>query len=75
MGILWNRIGLRSSKEDEMPTHNHYLDIWADTGGESGFRGGSKNLSDTKHTKDSGGSQPHNNIQPYLVVYMWQRTA
>lgn len=24
---------------------------------------------------NSGGNQPHNNMQPYLVVYMWKRTA
>ena len=23
----------------------------------------------------TGGNQPHNNMQPYLAVYMWQRTA
>lgn len=23
----------------------------------------------------TGGSQPHNNMPPYLAVYMWQRTA
>lgn len=23
----------------------------------------------------SGGSQPHNNLPPYLAVYMWQRVA
>ena len=22
-----------------------------------------------------GGSQPHNNMPPYLTVYMWKRTA
>ena len=24
---------------------------------------------------NSGSSQPHNNLQPYIVVYMWRRTA
>lgn len=24
---------------------------------------------------NSGGSQPHNNMPPYLAVYMWKRTA
>lgn len=23
----------------------------------------------------TGGSQPHNNLQPYITVYMWRRTA
>lgn len=26
-------------------------------------------------TDSTGGSQPHNNMQPYLAVYMWERTA
>lgn len=26
-------------------------------------------------TSSVGGGQPHNNMPPYLVVYMWQRTA
>lgn len=26
-------------------------------------------------TSDTGGNQPHNNMPPYLAVYMWQRTA
>ena len=26
-------------------------------------------------TNNTGGNQPHNNMQPYLAVYMWQRTA
>lgn len=26
-------------------------------------------------TMTNGGSQPHNNMPPYLAVYMWQRTA
>ena len=24
-------------------------------------------------TRDNGGDQPHNNIQPYIVTYMWKR--
>lgn len=27
------------------------------------------------NTGSTGGSQPHNNMQPYLAVYMWERTA
>ena len=25
--------------------------------------------------KNTGGSQPHNNLQPYITCYMWKRTA
>ena len=26
-------------------------------------------------TRDRGGNQPHNNMPPYLVVYMWERVS
>lgn len=26
-------------------------------------------------SSSKGGSQSHNNIQPYITVYMWKRTA
>lgn len=29
----------------------------------------------TVSIKATGGSQPHNNLQPYITVYMWRRTA
>lgn len=29
----------------------------------------------TGSLSNTGGSQPHNNMQPYLAVYMWKRTA
>lgn len=27
------------------------------------------------YTRENGGGQPHNNMPPYLAVYMWERTA
>jgi hypothetical protein len=29
----------------------------------------------TATNQNTGGGQPHNNLQPYIVVYMWKRTA
>lgn len=29
----------------------------------------------TVRCTETGGNQPHNNMPPYLVVYMWKRTA
>lgn len=33
------------------------------------------NHSHTININNTGSSQPHNNIQPYIAVYMWKRTA
>jgi microcystin-dependent protein len=34
------------------------------------------NFADAAWTTNSkGGSQPHNNMPPYLVVYMWKRLS
>lgn len=33
------------------------------------------NVSMFTSTSSTGGSQPHNNMPPYLAVYMWKRTA
>lgn len=61
----------------EMPSHNHTV---------SNMLSGTQNLSgnygvyllagtDNSWVKDTGGDQPHNNIQPYITCYMWKRTA
>lgn len=76
---------------DEMPTHRHSSDSfvrgyaetiingskyvsWANNGqpddnapmtGENG----------SVRTSNVGGSEPHNNMPPYLAVYMWKRIA
>ena len=71
----------------EMPSHTHGFSSGghaivydSDVGvlGTNGFASSSngwwhimnKNGSDIAY---SGGSQPHNNIQPYIVTYMWKR--
>lgn len=65
----------------EMPNHQH--PIWApNAGGEQnaaiGFPTmGSKNTyyAEASKTAGAGGGGAHNNMPPYLVVYMWKRTA
>lgn len=37
--------------------------------------GGWSNTGTVIETMSSGGSSPHNNMPPYLAVYMWKRTA
>ncbi len=62
----------------EMPSHDHQLEstgdaqfAWSSTGlwGCYSVSGYSKPVSST------GGGQAHNNMPPYLAVYMWLRTA
>lgn len=70
---------------NEIPTHNHYFDTTANSGDVSNpgnqLRTGSENAYATNNgnghtrlvTSSMGGSKPHNNLPPYLAVYMWKR--
>lgn len=71
----------------EMPSHNHTAGAYDGysiqnngliTGGDvqgvtinTGVIGASSRIS----TKDAGGNTAHNNMPPYLSIYMWKRTA
>lgn len=63
----------------EMPSHNHALDNHNITGGTTSFMtvqaNDKKGYSGNVNTLYTGGNQPHNNMPPYLAVYMWRRTA
>ena len=62
---------------DEMPSHKHdFGQQFAATSILSGSYGyymiaGTQ----TDVIKNTGGNQPHNNLQPYITCYMWKRTA
>lgn len=62
---------------DEMPAHSHLTGIQSNACGY--IDGGSSAVvhfdPSGRSTANSGGNQPHNNMPPYLAVYMWKRTA
>lgn len=70
----------------EMPRHNHNIDI-AKSSTESsahglatgavGFAGRCMIASSANKysTISNGSGNSHNNIQPYIIVYFWRRTA
>lgn len=62
----------------EMPSHTHTYQIYASAGTTTQwcFDNVSKTaISDTGYIGYTGGSQAHNNMPPYLAVYMWKRVA
>ena len=68
---------------NEMPSHNHTISsatLWAWNSSypiNSSEMGGTKSRWNAKSisTDTRGGSQAHNNIQPYVVTYMWKRIS
>ena len=77
-------LGQHSLTIEEMPTHIHDI-IRSDGGvanqlawGTSSSHTGhintmGENVFQTMQVGETGGSQPHNNMPPYLVVYIWER--
>lgn len=66
---------------DEMPSHNHIIRGWQ-YNGKSETAGSmqvdsrtTRTNENSKSTLNTGGGQAHNNMPPYLTVYMWKRTA
>jgi hypothetical protein len=59
----------------EMPAHTHTQTIENASGtGSSGSGDGSSSFSSVA-SSSTGGGTAHNNVQPYIVVYMWKRTV
>lgn len=64
---------------NEMPVHSHHFDMRlnATTGGyyaQPPYAGNNGTVNE-RGTKNEGGGLAHNNMPPYLTVYMWKRTA
>ena len=65
---------------DEMPSHSHRQFVSANNGNDSIRRdwdsdGSGRAYDQGMETGKTGGNQPHNNLQPYITVYRWRRTA
>ena len=66
---------------DEMPKHSHNLPVDKNYGEASSTERDRINLTsgivynNGYASNDTGSNQPHNNMPPYLTVYMWRRIA
>ena len=68
---------------DELPSHSHQYkrhsldrDDMDPTTGKDAYGVSNKTLDERMGTTElSGGDQPHNNMPPYLAVYMWKRIS
>ena len=62
---------------DEMPSHSHYINGYSNAFGSKYYYNlvGGSNTYGSKNTDATGGGQSHNNIQPYITVFFWRRTA
>lgn len=62
---------------NEMPKHNHPIYYGVDGASPGNTLTASSNAIGQSNAPitDRGGSQAHNNLQPYITVYMWRRIS
>lgn len=64
---------------DEMPKHNHEIDNLNASGNATPYMTVSaqdkKGYGGNVQTMFAGGGKPHNNLPPYLTVFMWKRVS
>ena len=59
----------------ELPSHTHNSNFVTGGTGVSGVSTAGNYDAATNATSATGGGGAHNNVQPYIVAYMWRRTA
>ena len=59
----------------EMPSHNHTYTIPGNETGTSWYGANGTAKGAPQSSGDSGDGEAHNNMPPYLAVYMWKRVA
>ena len=63
---------------NQMPSHYHSVSYNRSDGAGGGswlYLDNNTPYNNSKDTDSKGGGQAHNNMPPYLAVYMWKRTA
>lgn len=60
---------------DEMPAHTHTISSTTADGGGTNIVDMGVTASGSVTTGSAGGGAAHNNLQPYIIVYMWKRTS
>ena len=58
----------------ELPAHTHTYSALSGSGGSIDSGSGAGSVS-SKNSGSTGSGDAHNNLQPYIVVYMWKRTG
>ena len=59
----------------ELPSHTHTTTFIEGGSGTSGVSTDGSYNATTPNTGATGGGGAHNNVQPYIVAYMWRRTG